>query len=40
LEKYGEEKLFRLGDDEKLDYAQAVVDMNRYMNILKEAFYI
>ncbi len=40
LEKYGEEQLLRLGSDGNLDYAQAVDDLNHYMEIFKNAFYI
>ncbi len=39
LEKFGEEKLLSLEADEKLDFSAAVDGLNRYMNILKKAFY-
>ena len=39
LEKYGEEQLQRLGTDARTGFAEAAAGMDRYMDILKHAFY-
>lgn len=39
LEKYTEEQLLTLGEDNRLDYTQAVTDLSHYVDILKDAFY-
>ncbi len=39
LEKFGEEQLLLLGNDGKLDFAQAVAGLDHYMDILKKTFY-
>jgi TetR/AcrR family transcriptional regulator len=39
LEKYTEEQLLTLGEDNRLDYSQAATDLSHYVDILKDAFY-
>ena len=39
LEKYTEEQLLTLGEDNRLNYSQAVIDLSHYVDILKDAFY-
>ncbi|MGD9156579.1 MAG: TetR/AcrR family transcriptional regulator [Bacillota bacterium] len=39
LEKYTEEQLLTLGEDNRLDYNQAATDLSHYVDILKDAFY-
>ena len=39
LEKYTEEELLTLGEDNRLDYSRAATDLSHYVDILKDAFY-
>ena len=39
LEKYTEEQLLTLGEDNRLDYNQTATDLSHYVDILKDAFY-
>ncbi len=40
LEKYGEEYLQKLQENERFDFDEATGGLDRYMNILKKAFYV